>query len=58
MTAPTIVSHQEWLKARLDLLAAEKDFTRRRDALTRRRMAMPWEPVTKDYRFLGPNMKW
>jgi predicted dithiol-disulfide oxidoreductase (DUF899 family) len=49
-----IVSHDEWLKARLDLLAAEKDLTRQRDALTRRRMAMPWERVEKPYRFEGP----
>src|SRR5262249_36227139 len=49
-----IVSHEEWLKARLELLAAEKEFTRQRDALTRRRMAMPWERVEKPYRFEGP----
>jgi hypothetical protein len=28
---------------RLELLAAKKEFTRQRDALTRSRMAMPWE---------------
>jgi predicted dithiol-disulfide oxidoreductase (DUF899 family) len=50
-----IVSHADWLKARLDLLAAEKDVTHRRDALTRRRMAMPWERVDKVYRFEGAN---
>lgn len=50
-----IVSHQAWLKARLELLAAEKEFTRRRDALTRRRMAMPWERVEKSYQFEGPD---
>jgi predicted dithiol-disulfide oxidoreductase (DUF899 family) len=50
-----IVSHQDWLKARRDLLAAEKEFTRQRDALTRRRMAMPWERVEKSYQFEGPN---
>ena len=33
-----VVSREEWLKARLELLAAEKEFTRQRDALTRRRM--------------------
>jgi predicted dithiol-disulfide oxidoreductase (DUF899 family) len=49
------VSHEEWLNARLELLAAEKEFTRQRDALTRRRMAMPWERVDKSYRFEGPN---
>ena len=48
-----IVSREEWLKARLELLAAEKEFTRQRDALTRRRMAMPWERVEKSYRFEG-----
>lgn len=45
----------KWLKARLELLAAEKEFTRQRDALTRRRMAMPWERVEKSYEFEGPN---
>jgi predicted dithiol-disulfide oxidoreductase (DUF899 family) len=48
-----IVSREEWLKARLELLAAEKEFTRQRDALTRRRMAMPWQRVEKSYRFEG-----
>ena len=50
-----VVSHEEWLKARLELLVAEKEFTRERDQLTRRRMAMPWERVAKPYRFEGPN---
>jgi predicted dithiol-disulfide oxidoreductase (DUF899 family) len=49
-----IVSHEDWLKARLELLAAEKEFTRQRDALTRRRMVMPWQRVEKPYRFEGP----
>jgi predicted dithiol-disulfide oxidoreductase (DUF899 family) len=50
-----VVSHEDWLKARLELLAAEKELTRQRDALTRRRMAMPWERVEKSYHFEGPN---
>jgi predicted dithiol-disulfide oxidoreductase (DUF899 family) len=50
-----VVSHEDWLKARLELLGAEKEFTRQRDALTRRRMAMPWERVEKSYRFEGPH---
>jgi predicted dithiol-disulfide oxidoreductase (DUF899 family) len=37
------------------LLAAEKEFTRRRDAPSRRRQAMPWERVEKSYQFEGPN---
>jgi hypothetical protein len=55
MSDNKVVSHEEWLKARLGLLAAEKEFTRQRDALTRRRMAMPWERVEKSYQFEGPN---
>jgi len=49
-----VLSREDWLKARLELLDAEKEFTRQRDALTRRRMAMPWLRVEKDYRFEGP----
>jgi predicted dithiol-disulfide oxidoreductase (DUF899 family) len=55
LSPPKIVSHDEWLKARLELLAAEKELTRQRDALTRRRMAMPRERVEKSYRFEGPD---
>ncbi|WP_309082837.1 thioredoxin family protein [Chelativorans sp.] len=50
-----VVSREEWLHARLKLLAAEKEFTRQRDALARRRMAMPWQRVEKTYRFEGPD---
>src|SRR4029077_17005195 len=49
-----IASHEDWLKGRLELLAAEKEFTRQRDALTPRRMAMPWERVEKSFQFEGP----
>jgi predicted dithiol-disulfide oxidoreductase (DUF899 family) len=55
MNDHTIATREQWLAARLDLLEAEKEFTRQRDALTRRRMAMPWERVEKSYRFEGPN---
>jgi predicted dithiol-disulfide oxidoreductase (DUF899 family) len=51
----TVVSHEDWIAARVELLAAEKDFTRQRDALTRRRQALPWERVEKPYRFEGPD---
>lgn len=51
----SVVSHEEWLQARRELLAAEKDFTRQRDALTLRRRALPWERVQKPYRFAGPD---
>ena len=54
MEMPKVVSHDDWLKARVELLSAEKAFTRQRDALTRRRMAMPWERVGKNYVFDAP----
>jgi predicted dithiol-disulfide oxidoreductase (DUF899 family) len=54
MPPNNVVTHEEWLKARLELLAAERELTHQRDAVTRRRMAMPWERVEKSYRFEGP----
>ena len=57
MQAPKVVSHDNWLKARRELLAAEKALTHQRDELTRRRMAMPWERVEKDYVFDTPEGK-
>jgi predicted dithiol-disulfide oxidoreductase (DUF899 family) len=49
-----VVSHEEWLEARLRLLNEEKEFTRLRDRLTRQRRDLPWERVDKQYRFTGP----
>ena len=46
-----IVSREEWLKLRLGLLRDEKALTRRSDELARRRQALPWVRVDKDYRF-------
>jgi predicted dithiol-disulfide oxidoreductase (DUF899 family) len=53
----SVVAHDEWLEARKELLAKEKEFTRARDELTRQRQALPWEPVEKEYVFEGPNGK-
>ena len=50
-----VVSKDEWLKARMAHLASEKEFTRRRDELTRQRRELPWEKVEKNYVFAGPN---
>ncbi|HKV66182.1 MAG TPA: DUF899 domain-containing protein [Rhodanobacteraceae bacterium] len=44
-------TRDQWLKARLELLDAEKELTRRSDELAQRRQALPWVPVTKAYRF-------
>ena len=44
-------TREEWLKARLDLLEAEKALTRQSDELAQRRQALPWVQVDKEYRF-------
>jgi len=41
----------EWLAARLQLLEAEKELTRRGDELARMRRELPWVPIGKEYRF-------
>jgi predicted dithiol-disulfide oxidoreductase (DUF899 family) len=52
-----VVSADEWLKARLDLLVKEKEFTRLRDQLSQQRREFPWERVDKEYIFEGVNGK-
>jgi predicted dithiol-disulfide oxidoreductase (DUF899 family) len=49
-----IVSHADWLEARKQLLAKEKEFTRLRDQLSVQRRDLPWERVEKPYVFDGP----
>jgi predicted dithiol-disulfide oxidoreductase (DUF899 family) len=44
-------TREQWLTARLELLEAEKELTRRGDELARRRQALPWVRISKDYRF-------
>jgi predicted dithiol-disulfide oxidoreductase (DUF899 family) len=44
-------TREEWLAARLDLLAVEKELTRRSDELAQRRQELPWVRVDKAYRF-------
>lgn len=51
MTKHTIGTREDWLAARIELLKAEKEHTRRSDALARQRQALPWVHVDKDYRF-------
>lgn len=48
-----VVSHEDWLKARTALLDEEKEFTRLRDELSRKRRELPWEAVEKEYVFDG-----
>jgi len=51
MSTHTTGTRKEWLEARLDLLEAEKELTRRSDDLAQRRQALPWVRIDKDYRF-------
>ena len=52
-----IVSHDEWLAARKQLLAKEKELTRLRDQLAAQRRELPWVKVEKHYVFDGPDGK-
>lgn len=44
-------TREEWLEARKELLAKEKDLTRRGDQLATERRDLPWVPIGKQYRF-------
>jgi predicted dithiol-disulfide oxidoreductase (DUF899 family) len=52
-----VVSREEWLIARQQHLAKEKEFTRLRDQLSQERRDLPWVKVDKSYIFDGPNGK-
>jgi predicted dithiol-disulfide oxidoreductase (DUF899 family) len=51
MTAHSIGTAEEHLAARLELLAGEKEHTRRGDELALTRRALPWVPIEKEYLF-------
>src|SRR6201990_1567670 len=51
MTDHMTGTREEWLAARLALLDAEKELTRRSDELARQRQALPWVRIDKAYRF-------
>lgn len=55
MTTHMTATREQWLAARLDLLNAEKELTRKSDELALRRQALPWVPVEKAYRFDADN---
>jgi predicted dithiol-disulfide oxidoreductase (DUF899 family) len=55
MAGHKVVTHDKWMAARKKLLAKEKRLTRLADGLAKERRALPWEAVTKDYVFEGPN---
>jgi predicted dithiol-disulfide oxidoreductase (DUF899 family) len=51
MTGHLTGTRKDWLAARLDLLDAEKELTRRSDELAQRRRELPWVRIDKDYVF-------
>ena len=51
MTEHKTGTHEEWRAARLELLQAEKELTRRNDDVARRRRELPWVRLGKDYLF-------
>jgi predicted dithiol-disulfide oxidoreductase (DUF899 family) len=53
MALPDVVTREQWLAARTELLAAEKEATRSRDALNTRRRQLPMVRIDKDYKFDG-----
>jgi predicted dithiol-disulfide oxidoreductase (DUF899 family) len=57
MASHRIVSRDEWIEARKQHLAKEKELTRLRDQLSAQRRDLPWVRVDKGYVFEGPNGK-
>jgi predicted dithiol-disulfide oxidoreductase (DUF899 family) len=54
---PGVVSRAEWLAARKELLAKEKELTQYRDAVNAERRRLPMVKIKKDYIFEGPDGK-
>jgi predicted dithiol-disulfide oxidoreductase (DUF899 family) len=54
---PRVVSQEEWIVARKELLAKEKSLTRQRDALAEERRKLPWVKVDAQYEFDTPSGK-
>jgi predicted dithiol-disulfide oxidoreductase (DUF899 family) len=50
MTSHQIGTREQWLAARGELLAKEKELTRRKDQLAAERRSLPWVPIEKEYR--------
>ena len=55
MSLPRIATRDEWLAARMELLAKEKELTRQRDALNAERRNLPMVEIGKEYTFDGPD---
>jgi predicted dithiol-disulfide oxidoreductase (DUF899 family) len=51
MSSHPTATREQWLAARIELLEAEKALTRQGDEVARRRQALPWVPIEKEYHF-------
>jgi predicted dithiol-disulfide oxidoreductase (DUF899 family) len=56
MASHQLGTREQWAVAYAELRAEEKDLTHRNAALARKRQALPWVPVEKDYRFETDNL--
>src|ERR1700759_3017899 len=52
-----VVSHEQWVKARREFLAKEKEFTHAREAMAEKLRELPWEKVGKGYVLEGDRGK-
>ena len=52
---PQVTTREEWLIARRELLAQEKELTRHRDRVNAARRALPMVEITENYAFDGPH---
>ena len=57
LTRHPIVSHEQWLTKRRELLRKEKELTHLRDQLAVERRDLPWERIDKNYVFDAPGGK-
>jgi predicted dithiol-disulfide oxidoreductase (DUF899 family) len=55
MELTKVASREDWLAARLELLAKEKELSRAQAALAAERRQLPMVEITKDYAFTGPH---
>ena len=54
-TGHPVLSREEWLGKRIELLKKEKELTRLKDDFSRKLRELPWVRIEKDYRFQTPD---
>jgi len=56
-TRPKVVSREQWLQQRKDLLKKERELTHLKDQINKERRELPWVLVDQDYLFDTPSGK-